>query len=320
MVASDFFELAGHHYMVFGCRYSHWVSVYKAKKGTSKELLKILRSYVGTFGTMAELSSDGAAVYVSQEVQEFMKLYGIRHRVSAARNSHSNQAAEGSVKVAKRLIRDNTGVDGSLDTDKFVRALLAHRNTPALDTGVSPAEVVFGRRIKEFLPISPGKLKLNPEWAKTLELRERALARGHVRRGLTLAEHTRQPRGLEVGETVSVQNQEGNHKLRWDKTGTVVERGHFNDYTVRVDGSGRLTCRTRQHLRPVIPYSQGLSLHRRSGSDPGAEEVPVQPQEVPVQGPQEVPVQQQSGPSNITGDGVKRSARLAKKARISYKE
>ena len=101
---------------------------------------------------------------MARVVQDLMRLYGIRHRVSAAHNPHCNQAA--SVKVAKRLIRDNMGVNGSLDTYKLVRALLAHRNTPAVDTGVSPAEVVFGRRIREFLPFLPGKLKLNPDLAR----------------------------------------------------------------------------------------------------------------------------------------------------------
>ena len=69
-----------------------------------------------------------------------------------------------------------------------------------------------------------------------LELRDRSMARHHVKHGSTLEEHTLQPRGLIVGESISIQNRDGNHKFRWDKTGiVVVEAGSHHDYTIRVD-------------------------------------------------------------------------------------
>ena len=64
-----------------------------------------------------------------------------------------------------------------MDTDAMLAALLAHWNTPASDTKVSPAEVVFGRKIKDLMPIAPGALRMNPEWHHMLEQRETALAK-----------------------------------------------------------------------------------------------------------------------------------------------
>ena len=43
-VSSDFFQLAGNHYMVLFCRYSNWLSVYPSKSGKSSKLISVLRS------------------------------------------------------------------------------------------------------------------------------------------------------------------------------------------------------------------------------------------------------------------------------------
>ena len=50
-----------------------------------------------------------------------------------------------------------------------------------------------------------------------------------------------------------VQNQVGPHPTKWDKTGIVTEVRQFDQYLVRVDGSGRLTLRNRKFLRRFVP-------------------------------------------------------------------
>ena len=257
-IATDYFQEGSSHYFVFVCRYSNWLSVYQAKRGGSKELVSQLRAYMSTFGVMDELSSDGATVYTSEEVKKFLGKFGVEHRLSSAYNPHSNQRAEGGVKAAKRLIKENTGPGGDLDTDKFLAALLMQRNTPSAGTKMSPSEVVFGRKIKDLLPIMPGKLKMNPEWHRMLKAREEALARRHLKRGEELTEHSRTRKSLKVGTSVSIQNQHGNDSRRWNKTGTIVEVKDFDQYMVKVDGSGRLTLRNRRFLRPISPYQDEL--------------------------------------------------------------
>ena len=39
----------------------------------------------------------------------------------------------------------------------------------------------------------------------------------------------------------------------WDKTGSVVEVRQFDQYVVRVDGSGRMTLRNRKFPRKYVP-------------------------------------------------------------------
>ena len=108
------------------CRYSGWISVYQAKDLTAKELVTKRRENMGNFGVMDELASDGATVYTSVEVQEFLDRFGVKHKVSSAYKPHSNQLAEGAVKSAKRMLEDNTWAQGTLDNDKFLAAQLAH--------------------------------------------------------------------------------------------------------------------------------------------------------------------------------------------------
>ena len=59
---------------------------------------------------------------------------------------------------------------------------------------------------------------------------------------------------LKVGDSVFIQNQEGNYPRRWDKRGQVVEVKGYDQYIVRVDGSRRLTRRNRKFLRKFEQY------------------------------------------------------------------
>ena len=90
MVCSDYFPEGASHYLFLVCRYSSWLTVFKAKDSTTKELVTRLREYMGTFGVMDELATDGATVYMAGKVQEFLARLGVRHRVSSAYNPHSN--------------------------------------------------------------------------------------------------------------------------------------------------------------------------------------------------------------------------------------
>lgn len=57
-----------------------------------------------------------------------------------------------------------------------------------------------------------------------------------------------------------IQNQNGNHPQKWDRIGTIVEVLNFDQYVVKVDGSGRITKRNRRFLR-VMPTQPVTSEH-----------------------------------------------------------
>ena len=53
----------------------------------------------------------------------------------------------------KRLLRDNIDHQGKLNTDAVTRAMLQLRNTPETDIGLSPAQVLLGRTLRDSLPL-----------------------------------------------------------------------------------------------------------------------------------------------------------------------
>ena len=177
------------------------------------------------YGIPEEFSSDAGPCYVSAPTLSFFKQWGIRHRLSSVAFPHSNTRAELGVKSCKRMIRDNTGSKGELNKDKFARALLQYRNTPLQGIGLSPAQILFGREIRDFFPFAPGKAGIRQEWRVTANDREEALAKRHATNIETWNRNVKELSELEIGQNVFVQNQTGNYPQRWGKTGSVIDKG-----------------------------------------------------------------------------------------------
>ena len=221
-------------------------------------------SLEATYGIPEELSTDGGLTFTAYETVKFLADYGVKHRLSSVAFPHSNQRAELGVKSMKRLIRENTNTDGSLNNDSFLRAVMQYRNTPDRDTGLSPAQVIFGRNLRDFLPSTQSRYRVQNEWILLREDREKALAKRAVSNMERLTVGTRDLPPLSVGDNVLVQNQMGNHPSKWDITGVVVEVKEFDQYVLKIDGSGRLTLRNRKFLRKITPYQ--LTKHFKSNS------------------------------------------------------
>jgi hypothetical protein len=136
---------------------------------------------------------------MSDVFQKSLKAWGIRHHLISAYNPHSNCRAELDVKVGKKLLRDNTGHGGSLDTDKIMRAMLQYRNTPMQDCRRSPAQIMFGRQMRDFIPSLTYKYEPAKDWAVTQEHRERTLANKREMDNQRWSHRTKDLDDLEVG-------------------------------------------------------------------------------------------------------------------------
>ena len=56
-----------------------------------------------------------------------------------------------------------------------MRAVMQHRNTPLNEIPFSPAQIVFGRPIRDLLPVKPGMFRPYDVWMDNAEKRELAM-------------------------------------------------------------------------------------------------------------------------------------------------
>ena len=263
-IVADFFQCVGHHYLVIADRLSAWPEIFKCTSGSPQSgalgLIGCLRNYFARFGVPTELSSDGGPEFSAGATEKFLRQWGVHHRGSSAYNPQSNGRAEVAVKSAKRLLQSNVGPSGSLDTDSFLQAMLQLRNTPDPDCNLSPAQIIFGRPLRDKLAFVTRLNKytnphIRPTWREAWNEKEAALRHRYHRTSEALTEHSRALPPLIIGDRCYIQNQTGNHPKRWDRSGTVVDTLGHDSYLVKVDGSGRTTQRNRRFLRQFVPVS-----------------------------------------------------------------
>jgi len=157
------------------------------------------------------------------------------------------------------------GPNGDLDTDAFAMAMLALRNTPDPDCKLSPAQILFGRQLRDGMPKINGYAQkfddpnIRPLWRDAWALKEDALRIRYARTYEALHEHSRPLPPLRSGDRVYLQNQVGNFPKKWDRSGTILETRDHDQYIVKVDGTGRLTLRNRRFLRRFEPHSTTIT-------------------------------------------------------------
>ena len=178
-VCMDFFELKGHHYLVYVDRFSGWPTIikYPSNQITSAHLMKDCRIMFHTYGVPELIQSDGGPQFCSSEFIHFLQTWGVQHRISSAAYPQSNGRAELAVKSAKRMIYENIGRDGSLNTNGVAKAMLQYRNTPLPELGLSPAQILLHRQLRDSIPSHPRLLKPHASWVRLANAREQAYAK-----------------------------------------------------------------------------------------------------------------------------------------------
>ncbi|XP_063591351.1 uncharacterized protein LOC134768457 [Penaeus indicus] len=259
-VSTDFFSVAGKHFLVYADRLSGWpVVIPCGTSATSASTIRFFRHLFCDLGVPVRLRTDGGPQFSSREFATFLQRWGVRHAMSSPHYPQSNGHAEAAVKKVKHLIM-KTAPNGNIDSEQFDRGLLELRNTPNF-TGRSPAQI----------------LAFMKEWQTKAEDCDRRAA---VRAKDVKTRYDKRAHSLpklEIGAQVRVQVPTSK---RWDKVGTVMGIGKSRDYHIRLP-SGRILWRNRRFLRPtqlVIGNSADLE-EQQSDDAPGSSApfVPVEP-------------------------------------------
>ena len=126
------------------------------------------------------------------------------------------------------MTRDAVGLTWELNTVKLVKGLLQLRNRLDPDTGLSPAQMLLGRQLRDFIPAKPkphitSSKDFQEVWNSVADWRELALAQKSAKLHDRLSQQTKELPPLEVGDCVLIQNLLGNHPNRWDKRGVMIQ-------------------------------------------------------------------------------------------------
>ena len=241
-------EIKGHHYLVIADKFSNWLVIFHfISHVQSKHVIESLKAVFQTYGVAERIFSDGGLPLVSSDVRNFLSRWGVQHIISSAHYPQSNGRAELAIKTAKRMLQDNTGPNGSLKTDAVCRALLQYRNTPIKNLGLSPAQLLFHRHLRDALPMRSSLLKPHKRWIIAASNREKAFQERNSATAARYNTFTRDLKPIPIGSRILIQDFK--NKKRWNRSGRVVERDD-RQYTICVDGSSRVITRNRKFIRP----------------------------------------------------------------------
>ena len=131
MLVADYFSLHSYNFLVIADRFTEWNPIVSTPLGifNGQHLVTILRDFSATWNIPEHITTDGGPQMMSGVFQKWLKDWEIKHSPSSAYFPHSNSRAETAVKSSKRMLQDCVSKSGSIDNNKFLKALLQYRNT-----------------------------------------------------------------------------------------------------------------------------------------------------------------------------------------------
>ena len=151
-LGTDLMDWKGESYLLVVDYFSKFIELALLKNTTSETVVSHLKSIFSRHGIPEVLVSDNGPQYSSTHFAKFADKYAFTHDTSDPLYPQSNGEAERAVRTIKQLL--------SKSEDPY-EALMIYRATP-LQCGYSPAEKLFGRKIRTRVPISSHQLK--PNW------------------------------------------------------------------------------------------------------------------------------------------------------------
>lgn len=254
-LATDLFEVDGQHFLLIADYYSKMPFVKHIRDETSSCVIAKLKTLFSEHGIPDKLYSDGGPCYISAKFQEFATTWNFKHITSSPRYPQSNGFAERMVQTCKLILRKakKSGTDPEL-------AMLQARCTPVSHGLGSPADLLYGRKLRAGLPLHT----LGDEDVReTLRNRSEKQAEYYNQGAKDLPE-------LHIGQQVAIQDAD---TLKWRRA-TVEDKHDNRSYTVTTE-TGSTLRRNRRHLRDLPTASTTPSSGVAASSSPSSGSTPT---------------------------------------------
>ena len=246
----------GKMYLIIVDTHSKWIEAVCTPSATSAAVIEELNVLFAQFGLPDTIVTDNGTCFVSAEFAAFLKRNGIKQITSAPYHPASNGMAERAVQIVKQGLKKIT--QGSIRT-RLARVLKAYRLTPHSTTGMSPSEMLFGRRPKSRLDL------LKPITAERVEANQWKQKKQHDTKA--------NDRCFKEGDTVFIRNFQSGDK--W-LPGVICQRTGPVSFVVKlVDGRERRCHQDQLQKRTVDMTAENPDDHES--------EIPVPPINAPDQ-------------------------------------
>ena len=140
----------GHMYLIATDAHSKWVEVKIMSKITASHTILELRDIFATLGLPDTVVTDNGPTFTSSEFRLFMSHNGIKRITVSPYHPSSNGLAERNVQTFKRAM---VKISGGSVRERVCKFLTRYRCTPHSTTGLSPAELMFGRNIRTHIDL-----------------------------------------------------------------------------------------------------------------------------------------------------------------------
>ena len=137
-------------FLVIVDAHSKWLEVLPVNNATTATTIEQLQNVFTTHGLPNTIVSDNGSAFTSDEFSKFTKQNGIEHIKTSPYHPATNGLAERSVQTFKAGLKRIT--EGTLQA-RLNKFLFQYRLTPQTTTGLSPAELMFGRRLRSHLDL-----------------------------------------------------------------------------------------------------------------------------------------------------------------------
>lgn len=236
-IAMDLCDHNKHTYLVVSDYFSRYLEILHMPTTTASQVVLKLKTLFARFGCPDQAVSDNGPQFACEEFREFAREFDFQHITSSPHNPQGNGHAERGVQIAKTILQQK---------DPLL-ALMCYRSTPCTTTGVSPAELLMGRKIKTTLPTL--EKNLLPRWpnleavrSKDAQEKEKQLFYFNLRHG------AKPLPSLRPGDPVLVKL---DHQHAWGTPAVIIgDSATPRSYVIETE-QGATLRRNRRHLQHV---------------------------------------------------------------------